>query len=79
MFWSCSLDNPKQHLKRRKHQCGSVILRGHRFFIRYYGPDRTQKNEFSVRRDDWYSRDTSRSSRFRTLGLGAEVEPGPVQ
>lgn len=38
--------------RKRKHQSGSVWLRGSNFYLRYYGPDRRQKTELLCARDD---------------------------
>jgi integrase len=38
--------------RRRKHQSGSLWLRGSNWYVRYYGLDRKQKTEFLVIKDD---------------------------
>ena len=38
--------------RTRRHQAGSVWLRGPNFYLRYYGPDRRQKTELLCARDD---------------------------
>jgi hypothetical protein len=41
-----------QSKRKRKHQQGSVWLRGSKFFLRYSGPDKKQRTEFLVARDE---------------------------
>jgi integrase len=38
--------------RNRKHQRGSIWLRGSSFYIRYYGRDRRQRTEFLCKRDE---------------------------
>src|SRR5258707_10370109 len=52
-FSSCArYDSGMQPKRKRKHQQGSVWLRGSKFFLRYYGPDKKQRTEFLVARDE---------------------------
>jgi hypothetical protein len=39
-------------VRARKHQSGSICLRSGRWYVRYYGSDRVQRNEFLHEKDD---------------------------
>jgi len=46
--------------RNRKHQRGSIRLRGSSFYIRYYGGDRRQRTEFLCKLDEKHRSKTCR-------------------
>jgi integrase len=62
--------------KRRKHQQGSVWLRGSSFYVRYYGPDRRQKTEFLCKKDDKHHSRTCKPVRDLAAKVVARVNSG---
>ncbi len=64
--------------RNRKHQRGSIWLRGASFYIRYYGHDRRQRTEFLCKRDDKHHSKTCRPVNDLASKVMARVNSGAL-
>ena len=62
--------------RTRRHQSGSVWLRGSNFYLRYYGPDRRQKTELLCARDDKHHSKTCAPVKRLAAAAMARVNSG---
>jgi len=64
--------------RNRKHQRGSIWLRGSSFYIRYYGHDRRQRTEFLCRRDEKHHSKTCRPVKDLASKVMSRVNSGAL-
>src|SRR5689334_9846774 len=64
--------------RNRKHQRGSIWLRGTSFYIRYYGHDRRQRTEFLCKRDEKHHSKTCRPVKDLGSKVMARVNSGAL-
>jgi integrase len=64
--------------RNRKHQRGSIWLRGASFYIRYYGHDRRQRTEFLCKRDDKHHSKTCRPVKDLASKVMSRVNSGAL-
>ena len=62
--------------RKRKHQAGSIWLRGANWFVRYYGPDKKQRTEFLCAKDQKHHSGTCKPVRDLQAKVMARVNSG---